>query len=119
MIQWLHIPPINLFGLTTKLIIGTIQSYRSYFGSMILLCPCQSFGFIVSGLALLLCHFLEYYHCLILILLCIHCVMSQHLELRDPAEEVIGSPMEVGFDDLLDVSEEEVGVRLPYPPDPR
>ena len=56
----------------------------------------------------------EYHHFLIPILL-----INQHLELRDPAEEVIGSPIEVGLEDLLEVSEEEVGDRLPYPPDPR
>ena len=56
---------------------------------------------------------------LILVLLRVHHSVTQHLELRDPAEEVIGSPTVVGLDDLLDDSVEEVEVRLPYPPDPR
>ena len=44
--------------------------------------------------------------------------MVQHIEFRDPAEDVMGSPMDVGFEHLLDVSEEDAGVLLAYPPEP-
>ena len=45
-------------------------------------------------------------------------VRDQHIEFRDPAEDVMGSPMDVGFEARLDVSDEDAGLLRVYPPEP-
>ena len=37
---------------------------------------------------------------------------DQHIEFRDPADDVMGSPIDVGFEALLDVSDEDAGLLL-------